>query len=54
MPAILSAVAIGPTLVVVPAVDQAMLLGARLRRSGLTVAVMPDGLGRARPGASTW
>lgn len=41
MPAVLSAVAIGPTLVVVPAIDQAMLLGARLRRSGLTVAVMP-------------
>ncbi|NNE12598.1 MAG: hypothetical protein HKN41_10205 [Ilumatobacter sp.] len=42
MPAVLSAVAFGPSLVVVPAVDQAMLLGARLRRSGLSVALMPD------------
>ena len=41
MPAVLSAAAIGPTLVVVPSIDQAMLLGARLRRSGLVVAVMP-------------
>lgn len=41
MPAILSGVALGPTLVIVPAVEQAMLLGARLRRSGLTVAVVP-------------
>ncbi len=43
MPAVLSAVSIGPTLVVTPSVDQAMLLGARLRRSGRTVAVMPAG-----------
>lgn len=42
MPAVLSATALGPTLVVVPSVDQAMLLGARLRRSGLAVAVMPN------------
>ena len=41
MPAVLSAVSIGPTLVVTPSVDQAQLLGARLRRSGLSVAVMP-------------
>lgn len=41
MPAISSAVAFGPTLVIVPEVDQAMLLAARLRRSGLTIAVMP-------------
>ncbi len=41
MPAVLSAAAMGPTLAVVPSVDQAMLLGARLRRSGLAVAVMP-------------
>ena len=40
-PAIMSAVALGPTLVVVPAVDQSMLLGAALRRSGLSVAVGP-------------
>ena len=51
MPAILSAASIGPTLVVVPAVDQAMLLGARLRRSGLAVAVMPDDWALAAGGA---
>ena len=33
---------LGPTLVVVPALDQARLMGARLRRAGLTVAVVPD------------
>ncbi|WP_300622913.1 hypothetical protein [Ilumatobacter sp.] len=42
MPAVLSAAATGPTLVIVPSVEQAMLLGARLRRGGLTVAVVPD------------
>src|SRR4029079_6541850 len=41
-PAIMSAVAIGPVLVVVPAVDRAMLIASALRRSGLTVAVMPN------------
>lgn len=40
-PAIMSAVAVGPVLVIVPSVDQAMLIGAAIRRSGLTVAVMP-------------
>jgi primosomal protein N' (replication factor Y) (superfamily II helicase) len=40
-PAIMSAVALGPTLVVVPGADQAMLVGAALRRSGLSVAVLP-------------
>jgi primosomal protein N' (replication factor Y) len=34
--------AFGPTLVVVPAIDHARLMGARLRRAGLTVAVVPD------------
>lgn len=42
MPAIRSAVAVGPTLVIVPAVDQAILLGSQLRRAGLTTAVMPN------------
>jgi primosomal protein N' (replication factor Y) len=42
MPAVLSAIAIGPTLVVVPAVDLAALLAARLRRSGLSVALVPN------------
>lgn len=42
MPSILSAVALGPTLVVVPEHHTASLLGARLRRAGLSVASMPD------------
>jgi primosomal protein N' (replication factor Y) len=42
LPAVLSATALGPALVVVPSVDQALLLAARLRRSGLSVASMPD------------
>lgn len=41
LPAVLSAVALGPTLVVVPSVDQSLLIAARLRRSGLAVAVVP-------------
>jgi primosomal protein N' (replication factor Y) len=40
-PAIMSAAGLGPVLVVVPSVDQAALLGAAIRRAGLTVAVMP-------------
>lgn len=40
-PAIMSAVAFGPTLVVVPTTDQAMLVAAALRRSALSVAVLP-------------
>ncbi len=42
MPAVLSAAAIGPTVVVVPSVDRAMLLAARVRRTGLTVALIPN------------
>lgn len=42
MPAVLSAAAIGPTLVVVPALDHARLLASRLRRSGWTVALVPE------------
>jgi primosomal protein N' (replication factor Y) len=42
VPSIHSASALGPTLVVVPGVDQARLLAARLRRAGLSVAVHPD------------
>ncbi len=41
-PAIMSAVALGPTLVAIPAIDRAMLIASALRRSGLTVAVMPN------------
>jgi primosomal protein N' (replication factor Y) len=40
-PAIMSAVALGPALVVVASLDQAMLVGSALRRAGLTVAVAP-------------
>lgn len=42
MPAVFSAASIGPALVVVPSVDQARLLAARLRRSGWSVALLPD------------
>jgi primosomal protein N' (replication factor Y) len=41
LPAVRSAAAVGPTIVVVPATDQAVLLAAGLRRSGLSVAVLP-------------
>ncbi|HEY8092931.1 MAG TPA: hypothetical protein VID93_04090 [Acidimicrobiales bacterium] len=41
VPVVLAAVATGPALVVTPSVDEARLLGARLRRAGLTVAVVP-------------
>ena len=39
---LLAAAALGPTLVVVPSVDQARLEAIRLRRAGLTVAVVPE------------
>lgn len=42
LPAILSAVACGPTLVVVPTAADASLLTSRLRRTGSTVALVPD------------
>ena len=48
IPVVLAAAAVGPTLVVTPSVDEARLLGARLRRAGLSVAVVPAGLGRCR------
>jgi primosomal protein N' (replication factor Y) len=41
VPVVLAAARRGPTLVVVPGVEEARLLGARLRRAGLTVAVVP-------------
>ncbi|MCB0966313.1 MAG: hypothetical protein KDB37_05715 [Ilumatobacter sp.] len=50
MPAVLSASALGPTIAILPAVDQAMLLAARLRRSGLTVALAPDDWAAAAAG----
>jgi primosomal protein N' (replication factor Y) len=42
MPSVLAAVERGPTLVVVPEHDACALLATRVRRSGLTVAVVPD------------
>jgi primosomal protein N' (replication factor Y) (superfamily II helicase) len=42
MPTILAAVGRGPTLVVAPEHDTVALLATRLRRAGLSVAVVPD------------
>ena len=42
LPSVLSAIALGPTLVVVPSVGDAALLASRLRRAGATVAIVPD------------
>jgi primosomal protein N' (replication factor Y) len=42
MPTLLAAVAVGPTLVVVPERDVVALLATRLRRAGVSVAVVPD------------
>ncbi|MFM8483720.1 MAG: hypothetical protein ACKOBT_10260 [Actinomycetota bacterium] len=42
LPAVLSAARLGPTLVVVASADAARVMAARLRRTGLTVASMPD------------
>jgi primosomal protein N' (replication factor Y) len=50
LPAVLSAIATGPTLVVTAGIDQSVLLGARLRRSGVSVAVMPEGWAAAAGG----
>ena len=42
MPTVLAAVAFGPALVVAPEHDQVSLLATRLRRAGLSVAVVPE------------
>lgn len=42
LPSILSAITVGPTLVVVPTHADALLIASRLRRSGATVALVPD------------
>lgn len=42
LPSVLSAITMGPTLVVVPTVSDASLLASRLRRAGATVAFVPD------------
>jgi primosomal protein N' (replication factor Y) len=49
-PAIMSAAGLGPVLVIVPSIDQAALLGATIRRAGLTVAVMPHDWAQAAGG----
>ncbi len=51
MPALLSAIALGPTLVVVPEHDAALVLAARLRRAGLHVASVPGDWALAAAGA---
>ncbi|MGA9276375.1 MAG: hypothetical protein WBV89_05460, partial [Ilumatobacter sp.] len=50
LPSILSAIALGPTLVVVPNVADASLLTSRLRRAGATVAFVPDDFAAAAGG----
>jgi len=50
LPAILSAARIGPTLVVCPSVEGAKGLAARLRRTAVSVALMPDDWAQARGG----
>ncbi len=42
LPTVLSAIGLGPTLVVVPTNHDAILLASRLRRTGATVAYVPD------------
>lgn len=50
MPAILAAARRGPTLVVVANIDAARVLAVRLRRTGMTVASMPEEWAAARGG----
>lgn len=50
LPSVLSAIAFGPTLVVVPTASDASLLVSRLRRSGATVAHVPDDFAAAAGG----
>lgn len=50
LPAVLSSLRRGPSLVVVPGVDDAAILAARIRRAGATVAHLPDQWSEARAG----
>ena len=50
LPIVLDAVAAGPTLVIHPAHAAARAIAARLRRQGLTVALVPDEWARAAAG----
>lgn len=51
LPSILSAARVGPTLVVCPSVDTARVLSHRLRRTGVSVALVPEDWAQARGGA---
>ena len=50
VPVLAAAVRFGPTLVVTPSTADARLIGGRLRRTGLTVAVVPDEWSQAAAG----
>ena len=50
MPAVLAAARLGPTLVVCASIDGARVLATRLRRTGVSVALMPDEWAQARGG----
>lgn len=50
LPAVLSAASLGPTVVVCSSVDASKVLAARVRRTGLTVALMPHDWALARGG----
>ncbi len=51
-PLVLAACRRGNALVILPSVDEAKLLGLRLRRAGVPVAVLPDEWAQARGGAT--
>lgn len=51
LPSVLSAARLGPTLVVCPSVDMARVLSHRLRRTGVSVALVPEDWAQARGGA---
>jgi primosomal protein N' (replication factor Y) (superfamily II helicase) len=50
LPVVLAACRLGSTLVVVPSIDRARVLAARLRRTGREVALVPDEWAAARAG----
>ena len=50
LPAVLSAARVGPTLVVCPSVDLARVLSHRIRRTGVSVALIPEDWAQARGG----
>lgn len=52
LPAIASALALGPSLVIVPGIDDAAILAARIRRAGVSVAHLPEQWAEARSGST--